>query len=231
MILFASIFFTGCASAVNWISPMLSFDVESNQAYVWDGEHNFMRTGTNNVVFAGTGAPAITADALLAGGAVRATVNIAYEGDGEFYTRLVAFTYEFFDHARLTTRMVPVAAQNAPILVLWQNPQNGHWFSIIHDTIGSQDATGSNMTVQSLRNPYPGGQNHAIRLNRDTIADFSEIEFFIVPATRPTRDNLAYTHTGYVVTFAIETPDGDNHFHIFETLVSSSTRIFVTSRA
>jgi len=223
MILFASIFFTGCANTVNWISPMLFFDVESNTTAVWSGEHGFERNdGLQYIGFSGDNAPDITAEALIAGGAIRSTVNIAYDGDDSYYVRITAFVYYFFDHARLTTRMGNNTIDS--IIVLWRNPANGHWFNIIRDTIGSHAARGGYPHINSLSH---GGAQHVIKLNRETVADFSELELFIVPISRPTRDT-AYVYSGYVVNIAIELPDSNNHFHIFETIATSSTRIFVT---
>jgi len=229
---FSLIAFVACGNDndVSWISPMLSFEVDNNETTVWSGA-DLVRTavGGNPMVFDGANSD-ITAEALVAGGAVRSTVNIAYDGDGEFYVRLVAFAYEFSGHGRLTTRL----AQTSPsVMVLWRNPANGHWFNIIRETVGSHEARASNHHIYSLSH---GGANPVIRLNRETVGDFSELELFIVPTIVPERiyrtpagatDPVQDTVSGFVINFTIELPDTNNHFHIFETVATSSTRIFV----
>jgi len=221
---------------INWLNPKLSFEAEQNatiitpyadeevkvsSAAIWSGA-DFARTAVGGNPHEFVGGAAITEEALIAGGALRSSLNIAYGGDDSYYVRIVAFVYEFFDHARLNTRLGNQTESS--IMVLWQNPKNGHWFNIIRETIGSHEARASNHHIYSRSH---GGVQAVIKLDRQTVADFSELELFIVAIARPTRET-AYTHAGYVVSIALELSDSNNHFHIFETMATASTRIFVT---
>ena len=207
-----------------WISPMLSFNLDEDTTTVWSGD-TLHRFETGNFVFGNAATnEAITEQALLDGGAIQATVNFAYEGDGTHYIRFAAFTYIYFDHGRpIQMPQATMAERGQGVIVLWRNPANNNWFNIRQNPIGSNIATGSTAEVESLRT---GNPNPVIRIDRNTTSNFSTIELFIIPISRPTRDT-AFTRTGYVINFAVETPDFDNHFHGFEILASSKTAIVV----
>jgi len=67
---------------------------------------------------------------------------------------------------------------------------------------------------------------YTFRLNSETIQNISELELFIVATARPTTEG-EYERSGYSLTFSIETPDIDHHFHSWELLVASGTMIIV----
>jgi len=226
-----SVAFVGCSQdepeSVKWISPMVSFDINGDTASVWNSQYDLHRNETFEYVFMLDGVETpITSEALLSGGAVPAAINMSYDGDGEYLARLVVFAYQFFDHGR-PQRIAAHAAGINPqeILVLWQNPANGHWFNLIQDGIGRTEATmgGHHDGLLSLVRDTP---QYTFRLNSETIQDISELELFIVATARPTRED-EYNRSGYSLTFAIETPDIDHHFHSWELLVASGTMIVV----
>jgi len=236
LILIVGTMFTGCGTnenseeAVAWISPMISFSTERNTTSVWDSQYALHRNPTYEYVFRLDGAEvAITEDALIAGGAILATVRLAYDGDGSYLTRVVAYAYTFFDHGRPSRIPAHVGGADDPnpqvILVLWQNPANGHWFNLIQDSIGRTVATmGEHHDgLMSLVRDTP---QYTFRFNSETVGDISELNLFIVPTVRPTRDD-EYTRSGYSLTFAIETPDIDHHFHTWEILAASGTMVIV----
>jgi len=231
------VFAVGCneyVCSVNWISPMLSIQTHTQAqsttpiTNVWDSDYELHRTTTNNFVFRKDGVEsAITETALVAGGAVRTTVNFAYEGDGSYYIRFVAFAYEFFDHGRADVRLRPAAAHTAGIFVFWKNPANGQFFNIIQHSIGSDVSRGSTHTIPNLTNP--NATVPVITLTSENAADFNEMELFIVALSRPTRDT-DFNRSGYKITLAVEMPDWDNHFHGWEFLVSTSTGVVFTEK-
>jgi len=212
---------------VDWISPMVSFNIDGTTASVWDSQYDLHRNETFEYVFRLDGVEVpITEEALLSGGAVPATVNLSYGGAGEYLSRLVVFAYEFFDHGRPARIAAHAAAPNpADIMVLWRNPKNNHWFNLIQDGIGRTHATQGyhNDELLSLVRETP---QYTFRLNSETIQDISELELFIVATARPTRED-EYERSGYSLTFTIELPDIDHHFHSWELLVASGTMIIV----
>jgi hypothetical protein len=198
---------------VSWLNPVISFKSEENTVPLWNSEFALHRNQTNEYVLRDvSGASgddiAVTADELIAGGAVRATVNIAYNGDDEYRGRLLAFAYRFFDHGR-ATRISAHSADPNPgvILALWQNPVNGHWFNLFQDGIGRSQAT--------------MGEPNFFTLNAETVQQISELEVFIIPTDKPTRES-SYYRSGYVIKFAFEIPDMDNHFHGWELIAGGS---------
>jgi len=232
LILAISIVLVGCNSnessgSVDWISPMVSFNIDENTTSIWNSQYALHRNETFEYVFRLDGQEvAITAEALIAGGAVPATINLAYGGEGEYLSRLVVFAYEFFDHGRPVRINAHAAAPNPQeILVLWRNPANNQWFNLIQDGIGRTEATLGNHNdgLMSLIRDTP---QITFRLNSETIQDISELEVFIVAPSRPTRED-AYERSGYSLLFAIETPDIDHHFHGWEIIASSGTMIIV----
>ena len=233
--LLASIAFVGCGSnepvapadAVNWVSPMVSFNIDGTSTSAWDSQYDLHRNETFEYVFRRDGAEVpITAEALVAGGALPATVNIAYGGTGDYLTRLVVFAYEFFDHGRPARVAAHGATPNPQeILVLWRNPENGHWFNLIQDGIGRTAAT-LGYHHDGLLSLVRGTAQYSFRLNSETVQNISELELFIVATAGPTRED-DYERSGYSLTFAVELPDIDHHFHSWELLVSSGTMIIV----
>ncbi|MCL2861220.1 MAG: hypothetical protein FWE22_02290 [Firmicutes bacterium] len=211
------VFAVGCGGNIHWLAPMLSIEAETNTASVWDSDYELIRLGTGAFVlqYDGEDVP-ITEEALIAGGAVRTTVYFSYNGGEDYFVRFAAFAYEFIGHARPATRLTP--AQSSSIRVLWRNPYNNQFFCIIQNTIGSLDVTNANYQLTSLRT---GNPQSVIRLNRENASDFNQMELFVVAHCTPDLQ----TRSGYVLTFAFELPDFDNHFHGFNTLVSSSTAI------
>ena len=219
--------FTACSSSVNWISPMVTFETERGTAHLWNSQYDLHRNETFEYVFHLNGVEtAITEAALLSGGAVPATINIAYEGDSEHLTRLVVFAYEFFDHGRPQRIAAHGANPNpADIMVLWRNPDNGQWFNLIQDGIGRTAATmgAQNDGLLSLVRDTP---QYTFRFNNETVEQVSELEVFIIANTRPTRED-EYDRAGYSLTFTIELPDVDNHFHSWEILAARGTMMIV----
>jgi len=101
-----SIAFAGCSQdepeSVNWISPMVSFNIAGNTASVWNSQYDLHRNETFEYVFLLDGVETpITAAALRSGGAVPATINMSYDGDGEYLTRLVVLHTNFLTTAAL----------------------------------------------------------------------------------------------------------------------------------
>jgi hypothetical protein len=169
---------------------------------------------------------AITSEALIAGGAVPASLRVLYGGDGQHLVRLVAFAYSFFDHGR-PVRINAHAANPNPqdIMVLWQNPENGHWFNMIQNGIGREAITKGqhHEGLVSLRN---GSDVYTFLLNSETAEALSQITVYIVAASAPTRED-SYDRSGYSILFALELPDLDNHFHSWELLAACGTMLLV----
>ena len=214
---------------VDWISPMISIEKENHIVSLWSGTYNLHRNETMEYVFRDGddfNDIAITADALIAGGAVPATLRLAYGGEGQYLVRVVAFAYNFFDHGRPTRIGAHTAEPNPQeIMVLWRNPENGHWFSMIQNGIGREAATlGQNHNeLVSLRN---GNPVYTFLLNSETVESLSELEVFIVATAAPTRES-DYDRSGYSILFTLELPDIDNHFHSWELLAATGTMFVV----
>ncbi|MCL2255496.1 MAG: hypothetical protein FWC11_01395 [Firmicutes bacterium] len=215
------VFAIGCGGNIHFFAPMMDVEVERNITKVWDSDYDLVRLQPGNFVFQQNGTDAqapITAEALVAGGAARATVYFR-AGDEVQYGRFVAFAYEFFDHARPTTRLEP--AQSTNIHVLWFNPSTQDWVCLIRNSIGSSVVNLSNDYLISRRT---GNQQRVFRLDRENDHIFHHMELFIVAQCRPTRE-ADFLRSGFVINFAFELPDFDNHFHGFNTLVSASRAI------
>ncbi|MCL2189368.1 MAG: metal ABC transporter substrate-binding protein [Defluviitaleaceae bacterium] len=232
----AGFIFVGCGSGTNpadegftWISPMIAIDKPAYELSLWHGAHQLHRNETMEYVFrAGNDFNdiAITSEALLAGGAMPATLRIAYDGDGEHLLRVVAFAYHFFDHGRPTRLNAHTASPNPQdIIVLWQNPDNGHWFNMIQNGIGREAVTRGQQHNQlvSLRH---GGEVYTFLLTRDTVQKLSEIPLYIIATAAPTRED-DYERSGYSLLFTLEIPDLDNHFHGWEILAACGTMVLV----
>lgn len=231
------VMFVGCGNTeapavetVNWISPMISFQTQYNSASVWNSDYALHRNPTFEYVLMLDGEEvAITADALIAGGAIPATLQLAYNGTGSYLTRIVAYAYTFFDHGRPTRIAAHAGGADDPnpqhILVLWQNPANGHWFNLIQDGIGRTEATlgAHHGDLTSLVRDTP---QYTFYLNSETVGDISELNLFIVATQQPTRDD-DFERSGYSLTFAVEVPDIDHHFHTWEILAASGTAVIV----
>jgi len=220
--------FAGCGQTEHeWLSPMISFEIDNQTASLWNSRYALHRNETFEYVFHNDGIESeINREALLAGGALPATVRLAYGGDGEYLARLVVFAYNFFDHGRPARINAHAATPNPQeILVLWQNPENGFWFNLIQDGIGRTTATqGANHdNLVSLRN---GNDVYTFRFNSETVEDISELELFIIATAAPTRDD-DFERSGYSLSFTIELPDMDNHFHSWEILAAAGTMLTV----
>ncbi|MCL2223012.1 MAG: hypothetical protein FWC20_11910 [Oscillospiraceae bacterium] len=229
----ASLALVGCSSedsaVANWLSPMISIEKEPNTVSLWSGTYNLHRNETMEYVFRDGddfNDIAITSEALIAGGAVPATLRVAYGGSEQYLVRLVAFAYSFFDHGR-PTRLNAHAADPNPqeILVLWQNPGNGHWFSMIQNGVGREAITlgEHNDELVSLRN---GSDVYTFLLNNETVEIISEMTLYIIATAAPTREE-EYDRSGYSILFTLELPDIDNHFHSWEILAACGTMLLV----
>jgi len=215
--------------AVSWVSPMISIEKGSNTVSLWSGTYNLHRNETMEYVFRDGedfNDIAITSEALVAGGAVPASLHVAYGGDEQYLVRLVAFAYSFFDHGR-PTRLTAHAADPNPqeVLVLWQNPENGHWFSMIQNGVGREAITlgQHHDELVSLRH---GGEVYTFLLNSETVETISDIPLYIVAIAAPTREE-DYDRSGYSILFTLELPDLDNHFHSWEILAACGTMVLV----
>jgi len=223
----------GCNSddsdVAHWLSPMISIEKETNTVSLWSGTYNLHRNETMEYVFRDGddfNDVAITSEALTAGGAVPATLRVAYGGNGQYLVRLVAFAYSFFDHGR-PARLNAHAAEPNPqeILVLWQNPENGHWFSMIQNGVGREAITlgEHHDELVSLRH---GGNVYTFLLNSETVENISEMTVYIIATAAPTREE-EYDRSGYSILFTLELPDIDNHFHSWEILAACGTMFLV----
>ena len=222
--------FVGCngSGSSDWLSPMISIEKESHYIPLWNSVYDLHRNETFELVFRQGGSLndiAITPAALIAGGAVPATLRVAYGGENEYMVRLVAFAYSFFDHGRPARLNSHTPAPNPQeILVLWQNPVNGHWFNLIQNGVGHGVTLGGHHNeLVSLRH---GGEVYTFLLNSETVAKLSEMEIFIVATAAPTRED-EYDRSGYSILFTLELPDIDNHFHSWEILAARGTMFIV----
>ena len=211
-----------------WLSPMISIEKQSNTVALWNSRYDLHRNETFEYVFRegdSLNDIAITSELLIAGGAVPATIRVNYGGNGEHMVRLVAFAYNFFDHGRPTRINAHAATPNPQeIMVLWRNPENGHWFSLIQNGIGHAVTLGENHNdLVSLRN---GNPVYTFLLNSETVENISELEVFIVATAAPTRED-EYERSGYSILFTLELPDLDNHFHSWEILAACGTMLLV----
>jgi hypothetical protein len=233
LVITASLVLAGCAKGnnetIDWLNPIIAVEADTNTVALWNGSYQLHRNETMEYVFRDGDSLnniAITSDALIAGGAVPAVLRVAYGGDGQYLVRLMAFAYNFFDHGR-PTRINAHAANPNPqeVLVLWQNPENGHWFNMIQNGVGREAVTmGQNHDgLVSLRN---GSAVYTFALNNKTAATLSEINIYIVATAAPTREDN-YERSGYSLLFALELPDLDNHFHSWEILAACGTMFLV----
>ena len=245
LVLFAVIVFVGCATGASpargaaggWISPMLSLTLSSGTANVYNGTISVERTnsaaGVTPVTRAGRVTTAgITEASLVANGAIRATLNLSYQGEEEFLVRFRAWVDEFSGHS--IDGRVPNATGEASdrVLVLWRDPA-GTWWDIRRAPLGSANTGG-------VRNPFRLGDGMlayerdggvvSIRVNRDNISQFAALDFYIVVLNRPLErpEKVDGDFTGYIMTFSVETPDRfAGHFHAYEVLVSTATALAV----
>lgn len=230
LVIMTSAIFAGCSSndSTDWLSPMISIEKDGHVISLWDSAYDLHRNETFDFVFRqgeSLNDIVITPDALIAGGAVPATLRVDYGGENEHMVRLVAFAYSFFDHGR-PTRLNAHAAEPNPqeIMVLWQNPENGHWFNLIQNGIGHEVTLGEHHN--ELVSQRHGGDVHTFLLNSETVEHLSEMEIFIVATAAPTRED-DYDRSGYSMLFTLELPDLDNHFHSWEILAACGTMFIV----
>jgi len=206
---------------VVWYSPMIAVEAygDTNSVRLWKGEFGLFRNTSFEYVLrdADGTQSVITPDALIAGGALSATVRIAYDGDSERMVRIGAFAYSFFDHGRAYPIDAHLSEPNPPdVLVLWHNPVSGQWYNLIQDPVGRTETT--------------LGEPNYFLLNRDTVEQIGELEVFVIPIAKPTRAEDHY-RSGYVLKFAVELPDMDNHFHGREVWTTASIPIVVVKNA
>jgi len=230
--LMAGLVLVGCSGSDNtadWFSPSVSIEKDTNTISLWNGTYNLHRNETMEYVFRdgdNLNDIVITSNALIAGGAAPATLRVAYGGDGQHLVRLVAFAYSFFDHGR-PVRINAHAAYPNPqeILVLWQNPENGHWFSMVQNGIGREAITlgQHHDELVSLRND---NDVYTFLLNNETAQTLSELTVYVIAITAPTRED-DYERSGYSILFTLELPDLDNHFHGWEILAACGTMFLV----
>ena len=227
----ASFVLVGCSNedSTDWLSPMISIEKEGYNIPLWNSAYDLHRNETFEFVFRqgeSLNDITITSDALIAGGAVPATLRVAYGGENEYMVRLVAFAYSFFDHGR-PARLSAHAPEPNPqeVMVLWRNPENGHWFNLIQGGLGNAAATlgKQHNDLVSLRH---GGDVYTFLLNNETVEQISEIEIFIIATAAPTRED-DYDRSGYSILFTLELPDIDNHFHSWEILAACGTMFIV----
>jgi len=226
----ASLVLVGCGDnasddGIRWISPMISIEKDTHALPLWSGTYNLHRNETMEYTFRDGDDfmdIAITSDALIAGGAVPATLRVAYGGEGQHLVRLVAFAYNFFDHGRPTRIPAHTAEPNPQeIMVLWQNPENGHWFSMIQNGVGRESITMGQHNNELVSNRH-GGEVYTFLLNSETAHILSELTVYVIATAAPTRED-EYERSGYSILFTLELPDIDNHFHSWEILAASGT--------
>jgi len=227
----ASLVLVGCSDngTASWLSPTISLEKNTHNLPIWSGTYNLHRNETMEYVFRegdDISDITITSAALVAGGAVPATLRVAYDGDGQHLVRLVAFAYEFFDHGRPVRINAHAANPNpADIVVLWQNPENGHWFSMVQNGVGREAVTlgQHHNNLVSQRN---GSDVYTFLLDSETVEAISEMTVYIIATTAPTRES-DYERSGYSILFTLELPDVDNHFHSWEILAACGTMFLV----
>jgi len=231
----ASIILVGCnsdstttADSTNWLSPMISIEKPTHEISLWNSTYNLHRNETFELVFRQGDSledVTITPEALRAGGAMPATIHVNYGGNNDYMVRLVAFAYNFFDHGRPTRINAHAAAPNPQeVMVLWQNPENGHWFNLIQNGVGHPVTLGQQHNeLVSMRN---GNPVYTFLLNSETVSQIAEMDVFIVATTAPTRED-DYERSGYSILFTLELPDIDNHFHSWEILAACGTMFVI----
>jgi len=233
LVILGSLVLVGCGSdngdSADWLSPAISIEKNTNTVPLWSGTYNLHRNETMDYIFrAGDDFNdiAITSEALLAGGAVPATLRVAYGGDGQHLVRLVAFAYNFFDHGRPVRINAHAASPNPQdIIVLWQNPENRHWFSMLQNGVGREAIT-LGQHHEELVSQRNGSDVYTFLLNSETVETLSEMRVYIIATSAPTRDD-DYDRSGYSIIFALELPDLDNHFHSWEILAACGTMFLV----
>ncbi|MCL2702379.1 MAG: hypothetical protein FWE91_02060 [Defluviitaleaceae bacterium] len=233
-------------SAAAWISPMLSISIDGeNKASVFCGEalieiaaNDFGRE-KRGMIAAETpaeGVPLvlseITAEELIAGGALKLTASFAYDGDEEYGIRF-RFRVDRFQGHSVTQYGL---GADAGVLILWQDA-DGIWRNIRRtgwggEFTGGTDTPGwfypaAHATLSGT--PYPV---FTFDINRENAADFASQDFYLVfieeVPFRINDDGAAADHTsGYVITYQAELPDGDGHFHNFLVLASASVYVHV----
>ena len=238
--LFCVAFLTGCATSAvrtgdnpaagvsgGWIAPMLSLTLSDDTANLYSGIINVSRAnsaeGVTPVVRTGqVTTPGITEALLVANGAIKATGNLFYDGEGEFLVRFRLWIDEFSGHS--IVRRLPNASGevNDRVLALWRDP-DGTWWDLRRSTLGGANTGGT-------ANPFPLDTGRdanpvSIRLNRNTAPEYASVEFYIIILDQ------AQVHaevSGYVVTYYVEMPDRfAGHFHAYEILASTSTALAV----
>jgi len=223
---------TACGNnddTADWLTPVITLDKDTHILTVWSSTYDLHRNETMEYVFRADDDfmdVAITSESLVAGGAVPATLRVAYGGEGQHLVRVVAFAYEFFDHGRPVRVNAHAATPNPQdIIVLWENPYNHQWFNLIQNGVGREAVTmGENHDgLVSLRN---GNEVYTFLLNNETVEALSELRVYIIATAAPTRD-ADYERSGYSILFTLELPDLDNHFHGWELLAASGTMFVV----
>ena len=215
---------------VQWISPMFSVTTASSIS-VWNSaEHGTIERSASTI--SGGSATIIGSNAniseaqLLDRGAIKATTNLAYEGDGEYFIRIGASTQSFINHGRAGANVLTPA----DVRILWRHPDTNNWWDVRDSGLGNT-ATAGEHTHQSLRN---GNNTYSFRLNVNTVTSLASIEFYIVVLAAPVptaniNQSDSDHRVGIIVTFEIEVADADGHFHSWEIIASTSTSIVITA--
>ena len=222
-------------ATVNWFAPMFSMTTEENENFkIWNGS-DFVHLATG--VITGENAN-ISEEQLVAGGAIKTTVSLAYQGTEEYNIQFRIQVDEFSGHS-ITRYAVPaaksgegIAANTIPnqVAVLWKDPVTGNW----HNIRPSPAALGGANTGGELTPPWVRPEGHAqagqqfvrtFTINKDTAHLYANIELFIVVLEQVEFTQAAHYQAGYVVTVRAEQPDWDGHFHGFNVLASASTAI------
>jgi hypothetical protein len=223
---------------IDWLSPMLSVSVSANEASVFDGvlavidTNDFGRENRGMVVAeipveGGATVPAqLTAADLLSMGAVKMTADFAYKGDKEYNIRFRVRVDMFQGHSVTTYGLGAMTG----VLVLWQDA-NGTWWNIRRTGWGGEFTGGTDTPgwFNAAGEPYPV---FTFDINKDTAANYEIQDFYIVFLDEaPLRKNDAGIVTdetaGYVITYQVELPDDDGHFHNFLILASASNYIHI----
>ena len=229
----ASLTFTACGDLddVTWLVPMLSFTPTANTIHIFDGEIAVARQNIEGGPQSGQVTTSnITSASLLAGGAVRATARMEYDGSGDYLVQFRVRIDEFQGHG---TGTVVANAAGDPnenpdrILVLWQDA-NGTWWDIRRARFGwiHTGSDGPHQFIRADGTPYT--VNNAVRINRNTVSRFASVNFYIVVFDRPHHPNPTNDRSGYIITYFAEVPGPFcGHFHGHEILTSTTTPLVV----
>jgi len=254
----ATVALTACGRTVyrdntNWISPMIALTSSTNTATVFSGSMSvFDRTQSTDrrqiVIEDGVVTPRgqaeglesvattdqgrvstdITSAGLVAGGALRTTMNFAYNGDTEFYGRFSVVIGEIVGAAHSVT---PRDTRLENVLVLFQN-NDGEFYNIHRNGIGHTNTGGTAFEVTHTNGATATNNGGALTINSTTATNFANVPLYLV-GLRP---------GVFVVTIMLETPmvmldptggtsHHNGHFHQVNVVASTSFIFTVTAAA